>query len=375
MSALTNSDYENLLKFNLFINANYERFISRVLFYIQENFGYQLLAYTIFNKNSKGEIYVEEIYSESFHADSLQNYKNRHYKSDLFFEKASYKKVSTSRKFLYTIEDITTKEDFFASTYGQSLLDQNICSQLIVRGALTKTVPFHILSVFRSTYEGDFTDRDLELLNCIGNVFSQSVELYKKYIEHKSLGFYLSAFCDDQDTGLAVFDGRFKMLYHSESFLKFVSETYDITEYNNARAAITAEVIESVEKRYNIKLKKLTEAFCFQEGRYDVCFKLHHHFNGEIIKKLLFITVKKTQKPNEKVELTESTLNFEIFNQYNFSPREAEIVNLISQGYDNKKIAAELFISMSTAKFHIRNIFNKLGVSNRTAAIAKILKN
>lgn len=47
------------------------------------------------------------------------------------------------------------------------------------------------------------------------------------------------------------------------------------------------------------------------------------------------------------------------------SRREMEVVQLLVQGYKNKDIAQELFISEKTVKNHLSAIFNKLGVSDR----------
>jgi DNA-binding NarL/FixJ family response regulator len=47
------------------------------------------------------------------------------------------------------------------------------------------------------------------------------------------------------------------------------------------------------------------------------------------------------------------------------SPREREIVQLVSQGFRNREIAEKLFISEQTVKNHLHNIFDKLGVSDR----------
>ncbi len=47
------------------------------------------------------------------------------------------------------------------------------------------------------------------------------------------------------------------------------------------------------------------------------------------------------------------------------SPREREIVGLVTQGYRNKELAEKLTISEQTVKNHMHNIFDKLGVSDR----------
>jgi DNA-binding CsgD family transcriptional regulator len=47
------------------------------------------------------------------------------------------------------------------------------------------------------------------------------------------------------------------------------------------------------------------------------------------------------------------------------TPQEQKIVNLILENKTNKEIASELFVSVSTIKTHINNLYKKLGVSSR----------
>ena len=53
------------------------------------------------------------------------------------------------------------------------------------------------------------------------------------------------------------------------------------------------------------------------------------------------------------------------------SERELEVLQLIAEGLSNKEIATRLYLSLHTVKVHARNIFGKLGVKNRTQAVAK----
>jgi DNA-binding NarL/FixJ family response regulator len=50
---------------------------------------------------------------------------------------------------------------------------------------------------------------------------------------------------------------------------------------------------------------------------------------------------------------------------FGLTSREKQVLTLIGAGYTNKDLARELSISENTAKHHVTNIFDKLGVSNR----------
>lgn len=51
------------------------------------------------------------------------------------------------------------------------------------------------------------------------------------------------------------------------------------------------------------------------------------------------------------------------------TPREIEILRMLSRGLMNKEIAGELGISEHTVKFHISSILDKLGAATRTEAV------
>ena len=53
------------------------------------------------------------------------------------------------------------------------------------------------------------------------------------------------------------------------------------------------------------------------------------------------------------------------------SERELEVLQLIAEGLMNREIADRLYLSLNTVKVHTRTIYGKLGVHNRTQAVAK----
>ncbi len=80
---------------------------------------------------------------------------------------------------------------------------------------------------------------------------------------------------------------------------------------------------------------------------------------GVVIAGLLFFMIRTKRKRNPTVII-------------DLSKQEKNIKELILEGKSNKEIANELFISLSTVKSHITNIYNKLNVSNRKELFQKI---
>jgi DNA-binding NarL/FixJ family response regulator len=54
--------------------------------------------------------------------------------------------------------------------------------------------------------------------------------------------------------------------------------------------------------------------------------------------------------------------------------RESEVLAQLALGLTNAQIADAMGVSENTVKFHLQNIFQKLGVTNRTEAAAFYLK-
>jgi len=58
-------------------------------------------------------------------------------------------------------------------------------------------------------------------------------------------------------------------------------------------------------------------------------------------------------------------------NKYRLSPREVGVLEKVSRGKTNKEIANDLMLSEKTIKNHLRNIFSKMEVDDRTKAAIK----
>lgn len=84
---------------------------------------------------------------------------------------------------------------------------------------------------------------------------------------------------------------------------------------------------------------------------------------AEIVKAIRVVSSGKKYIPQEIADiLTEN------FGQEDLTPSEQKILRLIVSGKANKEIAFDLKVSENTVKTHVKNVFDKLNVSDRTSA-------
>lgn len=76
----------------------------------------------------------------------------------------------------------------------------------------------------------------------------------------------------------------------------------------------------------------------------------------------------------EAVNEASVSLQTDFLTEHDVSAREKEIIGLLVKGLSNREIAEMLFISPNTVKTHIKNIYAKLGVSNRVLLFSLLQK-
>lgn len=98
----------------------------------------------------------------------------------------------------------------------------------------------------------------------------------------------------------------------------------------------------------------------------------------EMAPRLFIECVRKVARGERWVELRSESLALELVVRresamrrlaQELTPRELEIVPLVTAGLGNKEIGARLGISHSTVKVHLKNVFRKLGIDGRMALL------
>ena len=135
---------------------------------------------------------------------------------------------------------------------------------------------------------------------------------------------------------------------------------------------------------YSISLAFLLFLLKWLELRFiifDHSFEIYIGFVAVIFTALGIWLALKLSKPKIKTVVVEKevfvnknenfVLNTSLVSQLELSKRELEILSLLAQGHSNQEIATKLFVSLSTVKTHIQNLFEKLDVKGRTQAVEK----
>lgn len=91
---------------------------------------------------------------------------------------------------------------------------------------------------------------------------------------------------------------------------------------------------------------------------------LDHNLAMQLIKRMAGEADRQAEKPISSPEVLAGTL----------TPRELEVLRLLTIGKRNREIAHEMMISLSTVKRHVEHIIAKLGASDRTQAAVKAIE-
>lgn len=94
------------------------------------------------------------------------------------------------------------------------------------------------------------------------------------------------------------------------------------------------------------------------------------HFKTEIKRYIQELETEKNKvQPISSVPSDTEISLADLVKKFNLTERELQVLEGINNGLSNQEIAAQLFLSLSTVKFHIGNLYSKLDIKNRTQAI------
>ncbi|EDM44316.1 two-component response regulator [unidentified eubacterium SCB49] len=239
--------------------------------------------------------------------------------------------------------------------------------------------------------EGDvYLNKSLELLKKsaprhLPLVYRKKISLYKKQGLHDKVidsfekGLYYAEKYNIEIYIIAMYDDI--SFYYSEigdleSALEATRKVRDLSvEFNGHNKSGRLQLLEKklLEKRRLQEANEQKKIRWIQVGLISILtislFFLYYFF--KIAKRKRLVAEQQLEKNREELErltkeLNESGQTKLKLEDYNLSERQNQIIVLVKQGKTNKEIGAALFISENTVKYHLKIIYDILGIGNRT---------
>ncbi|MEW6663804.1 MAG: LuxR C-terminal-related transcriptional regulator [Thermodesulfobacteriota bacterium] len=282
---------------------------------------------------------------------------------DYYFRKNPFDptNLGSFRGTALSMERIVPYNDFQRSEYYNDFIrPQKIRRQMAVyirlRNRLTSLICTH-----RSSNRM-FNDEDLAAGDMVSRHLSVAFDRIQMIEEVKKKGSFFRMILDSTDAGILVLDLQKRPVFINR-------KAADIC------AAIPPPVLEDCDalERYRdqeVGLGSLPvrERIIWVSPSEKCLFRIR------LVNRILadsdepfFLITMETLPGNPKIDDHAARMDFGL------TKREAEIVSYIYKGYRNAEIADRLFISEGTVKNHLRSIFEKAGVKNRTGLIHKVL--
>lgn len=371
--SITSEEYKKLLDFSTFINEDYMRFIKNVGYGMGLFFDFPLTVYTIFDTDHKGNVSIDHVEGHTVYPEGLRQYREGMWQSDLFVRRVAGIKQGSMQNPVLTITDIASYDEFYDTDYGRYLKKINTPYQAILRGMCGRLFPLHVLSVFKTLEQGEFTEHEKELLAVIDRIFSESVDHYLTYMSGREFKDFLKEETESYEHNLAIINERGEMVFCNSGFSSMASDCFNVRD--------TGSIIKYIREEYTARNSKELFRSSRPESMEINGFRLNfteRSYNEEIQKKrFIFVDIEKIAEDNKIVSVAENNTKDEdllkLVAKYGLTQREAEIAIMLASGMNNSQMADHFHISLPTVKFHIQNIRRKMNVSGRAEIMAYVL--
>jgi len=258
--------------------------------------------------------------------------------------------------------------------YTDFLKPQKIHHKLIINLVAEQEMYGRIV-LMRSQKAGRYNENEIRLAKAISPYLAHALahsELRKR-VELK--GNILKYIEKQSSIGMILLDERLQVIYINEKADEILCAFGGSTASGSGRSRIPAHLLkdcreikatlEGSPSGYMAIPRKRTV-----KGLDHICYttssKAFEQDPGSGNTLLFMVCI---EEPPTPVDLNPQLL----MESYHLSKREIDVAGLLFSGLKNAQIADKLFISEITVKKHLQNIYNKVGVNNRTSLVNKIL--
>jgi LuxR family maltose regulon positive regulatory protein len=261
----------------------------------------------------------------------------------------------TLAEYYYLIGDDKTTEKLLMDVMGQEAFQNIYYSARLLRYPIYRGQHMELSKKFLEEYEG--SELFVENMDC---------DLLYASIHYES---------GDKEKAMKLVETLIAKARKTQNKLKIVEgdllKTRMLLDNNENKRDIQNLFIEAVSYATE---DKIANPFWFEKETTD---KLWSDLKLELKKELSekeFDFLSQVLSADEKHGIQQQSKAQLQREQHDLTQREKEVLDELAAGSSNIQIAEKLCVSLATVKTHINNIYGKLGVNNRVAAVNKALK-
>lgn len=352
---LRKGDYDRILQLIANIKSNQVDFRLSVLNLLSELFGYRHLTFFLSDKD--GLFYNPTV--KNMNQSLMKDYDAHYFKTDIFHPVNSLQRLIDSN--VLSVESIMRYQDFENTEYYNDLLKKyNLYYELAIPLKIDNRLLGGI-GILRSKDEGDFSDKDVLILNILNKHISANLNSYLETMSLRNEKQVIQDSTHGLPVGVVILDNTFSLIFVNETAQDYCRELADKLHI----LGTIPMVIKTLLSRISLQPLRTTSFLQTTFGIYS--FKIMPFIVPSLTHNIttyysVYITNSaQTSAPADSVAAL-----------YDLTERETEIVRLILEGLNNNEIGTRLYISPHTVKTHILNIFKKTQVNRRAALIKKI---
>lgn len=265
----------------------------------------------------------------------------------------------------YIIDNVSEHKFFAASElcadYAESPLLRALGKGPVYAGAFGLVdVWRQILVILMFKQGADFTAQEREDLSLLYDMLSSKAALRDRFVEYETLRFMKNQLFDSSSIGTVIINDEFEIVdsnYIFDSYYKQRLSDGSITNFLKSLLTVYSATGESDCVR-TVRI-----------GDYTLTVRSEKKPIGQYSRtRYYFITIDDGSGTPPAMP-AKSDWRQSFVNRFGLSSREMEIVDTLATGLKYQEIADKLFISVSTVRTHVKNIYKKLGINNQRSLL------
>lgn len=339
MMNLSKNDYEKIMHF---INNTYSdpsNISITVQSYLSDLFHFHQSLFWLADKQSNMYNLNFFNFADKFIWDYTETYMNK----DLMHPKKQIKNV-TNKQSILKVNETITPSSFIKSEYYHFLKRHQIIDVMVVYLTDNNYI-YGGIGFTRQTGDKPFTQKERHTLQTLSTHLLHLVKTSMILDEIEAENVFLRRKINE-NPGIIIVNGNQNITFYNDAAKKII-----------ATICPNTSVEEFFHNSFNSHLSE-EENIIDMDGWKVKVIPLKMRQNPTSKKYSIYLYPQEKKKSNDLKAL--------------LSKRELEVFDLVLKGYTNEQISEELWISINTVKKHLRNMYEKLGVSNRTSLIYKL---